>query len=96
MLIMNSILIIFIILLVLKRATSSILDWMNLGYVRAREKEVPASFRDFIDLPTYQKSVDYTCAKTCFGMISNLYDALLLALVLIFEQKKNDPFVDLN
>lgn len=83
MLIMNSIIIIFIILLVLKLATSSILDWMNLGYVRAREKEVPASFRDFIDLPTYQKSVDYTCAKTCFGMISNLYDAVLLALVLL-------------
>ena len=83
MLNMNSILIIFIILLLLKLVTGATLDWMNLRYARARTKEVPASFRDFIDLPTYQKSVDYTSAKTCFGLVSDFYDAALLALVLL-------------
>ncbi|MEC8332698.1 MAG: M48 family metallopeptidase [Verrucomicrobiota bacterium] len=80
---MNSILIIFIILLLLKLVTSATLDCMNLRYAQARMNEVPASFRDFIDLPTYQKSVDYTSAKTYFGLVSDLYDALLLALVLL-------------
>ena len=80
---MNSILIIFIILLLLKLVTSATLDCMNLRYAQARMNEVPASFRDFIDLPTYQKSVDYTSAKTHFGLISNLYDAAFLALVLL-------------
>ena len=80
---MNSILIIFIILLLLKLVTSATLDCMNLRYAQARMNEVPAGFRDFIDLPTYQKSVDYTSAKTYFGLVSDLYDALLLALVLL-------------
>ena len=80
---MNSILIIFIILLLLKLVISATLDWINLRYAQARMNEVPASFRDFIDLPTYQKSVDYTSAKTHFGLISNLYDAAFLALVLL-------------
>lgn len=80
---MNPILIIFIILLLLKLVTSATLDWINLRYAQARVNEVPASFRDFIDLPTYQKSVDYTSAKTYFGLVSDLYDALLLAIVLL-------------
>lgn len=80
---MNTVLVVFVFLLVLKLTASIALDWLNLRYVQARAGEVPASFRDFIDLPTYQKSADYTAAKTRFSMISDLYEAGVLALVLL-------------
>ena len=80
---MNTLLLVFILLLVLKLGTSIVLDLLNLRYAQARSSEVPDSFRDFIDLPTYQKSVDYTVAKTRFGIVSDLYDAGVLVLVLL-------------
>ena len=39
--------------------------------------------KSFIDLPTYQKSVEYTAAKTRFGIVTDLFDAVVLALVLL-------------
>ena len=80
---MNIVLVVFVLLLVLKLGTSIVLDLLNLRYAQARADEVPESFRDFIDLPTYQKSIDYTAAKTRFGIVSDLYDAGVLALVLL-------------
>jgi STE24 endopeptidase len=80
---MNTVLVVFVCLLVLKVGASIVLDWINLRYAQARMSAVPASFRDFIDLSTYQKSVDYTAAKTRFGIVSDLYDAAVLALVLL-------------
>lgn len=80
---MNTVLVVFVLLLVLKLATSIVLDLLNLRYARARSGEVPEGFRDFIDLPTYQKSIEYTSAKTRFGIVSDLYDAGVLALVLL-------------
>lgn len=80
---MNEILLVFVLLLILKLATSIGLDWMNLRYVQARQNAVPESFSDFIDLPTYQRSIEYTAAKTRFGIVSDLYEGLVLALVLL-------------
>jgi STE24 endopeptidase len=80
---MNTLLLVFILLLVLKLGTSIVLDLLNLRYAQARSSDVPDSFRDFIDLPTYQKSVDYTVAKTRFGIVSDLYNAGVLVLVLL-------------
>lgn len=80
---MNEVLIIFVVLLLLKVGVSLLLDWINLRHVQSQSSEVPKSFRDFIDLPTYQKSVEYTIAKTRFGMVSGVYDALILALVIL-------------
>ena len=80
---MNTILIAFVALLVLKYATSTILDVINLGYVKRQSAAVPESFRDFIDLPTYQKSIDYTVAKTRFGLVNDLYDTIILAVVVL-------------
>ena len=67
---MNNLLLVFILLLILKLSTSIVLDLLNLRYALFRANEVPESFRDFIDLPTYQKSVEYTVAKTRFGIVS--------------------------
>ena len=80
---MNTLLLVFILLLVLKFGTSIVLDLLNIRYAEARSSDVPDSFRDFIDLQTYQKSVDYTLAKTRFGIVSDLYDAGVLVLVLL-------------
>ncbi|WPJ96393.1 M48 family metallopeptidase [Coraliomargarita algicola] len=80
---MNTVLVVFVILLVLKLGTGIVLDLLNVRYAQARAGEVPESFRDFIDLPTYQKSIEYTAAKTRFGIVSDLYDAAVLALVLL-------------
>ncbi|MGJ8649996.1 MAG: M48 family metallopeptidase [Opitutaceae bacterium] len=80
---MNLILITFICLLVLKLVTGIVLDLINMRHARAASSEVPESFRDFIDLPTYQKSIEYTVAKTRFGIVNEVYDALILAVVLI-------------
>jgi len=80
---MNTILITFVCLLVLKLVTGIILDFMNMRHARAKSAEVPDAFKDFIDLPTYQKSIDYTVAKTRFGILSELYDSVILAIVLL-------------
>lgn len=80
---MNTVLLIFVVLLILKLGTSIVLDLMNVRYAQARASDVPESFRDFIDLPTYQKTIEYTVAKTRFGIVSDLYDAAILAAVLL-------------
>lgn len=80
---MNTILLVFVLLLVLKVGTSIVLDILNLNYAKARSGEVPESFQDFIDLPTYQKSIEYTAAKTRFGVVSDVYDAIILAAVIL-------------
>lgn len=80
---MNTILIAFIFLLILKLVTSTILDLINLSYVKRQSSAVPDSFRDFIDLPTYRKSIDYTVAKTRFGRINDVYDSAILAGVIL-------------
>lgn len=80
---MTDLLLVFVLLLILKLGTSIGLDWVNLRYVQARKDAVPEGFRDFIDLETYRKSIDYTAAKTRFGIVSDLYEGLILALVLI-------------
>ncbi|MGK0309900.1 MAG: STE24 endopeptidase [Lentimonas sp.] len=80
---MNEVLIIFVILLLLKSGTGVLLDLINLRYVKAHSTEVPEGFREFIDLPTYQKSVEYTMAKTRFGLVNEVYDTLILAAVIL-------------
>ncbi len=80
---MNTILIIFVGLLVLKLVTGIILDCMNMRHARDQSAEVPEAFKDFIDQPTYQKSIEYTLAKTRFGILNEVYDSLVLASVLL-------------
>jgi len=80
---MDTILVAFVLLLVLKLVGSIVLDWLNLRHVQAHADRVPEPFKDFIDLPEYQKSVEYTQAKTRFGIINDIYDAAILAVVLL-------------
>ena len=80
---MNPLTVAFVLLLVLKVIVSLLLDWLNLKYVRSCSGEVPESFRDFMDKHAYGKSVEYTVARTRFGMVNELYDAVILAVVLL-------------
>lgn len=80
---MNTILITFVCLLVLKLFTGIILDLINARHARSLDAEVPDSFKDFIDLPTYQKSIEYTEAKTRFGILNDIYDSSILTVVLL-------------
>ncbi|MEX0330334.1 MAG: M48 family metallopeptidase [Puniceicoccaceae bacterium] len=79
---MNSLLLLVAILLILKTGAEIWLDLLNRKRVLEEAGEVPEAYRDFIDEPTYDKSVAYTLAKNRLGVFETLYDALILAVVL--------------
>ncbi len=69
--------------LILARATTELwLSQLNQGYVRAHANEVPRPFHGIIDDATYRRSVDYTLAKSRFGDIAGVFDAVLLIALL--------------
>src|SRR5947199_9425914 len=58
------------------------LSRLNQGYVRARANDVTSAFRPMIDEATYRRSVDYTLAKSRFGDVASMFDAVVLIAVL--------------
>src|SRR5260370_36007846 len=69
--------------LILARATAELwLSRLNQLHVRAHADEVPPAFREMVDEPTYRRSVDYTLAKSRFGDVVTLFDAVLLISLL--------------
>jgi STE24 endopeptidase len=69
--------------LILARAITELwLSRLNQRHVRTHANEVPTAFHGIIDEATYRRSVDYTLAKSRFGDIANLFDAVLLIAVL--------------
>ena len=59
------------------------LDWINLRHVLGQRGRVPDAFGDFMDAESYQQSIDYTAAKTRFGLVNDLYEAAVLVAVLL-------------
>ena len=80
---MSTALIIFLLLLVMKTMASVILDTINSNYSKGHSGEVPESFKSFIDKGTFDRSIDYTVAKTRFGIINDLFDATILAVIIL-------------
>src|SRR5207248_11507208 len=69
--------------LILARAITEVwLSRLNQRHVHAHASEVPTAFQGIIDEATYRRSVDYSLAKSRFGDIANLFDAVLLIEVL--------------
>jgi STE24 endopeptidase len=69
--------------LILARATAELwLSRLNQRHVRAHAKEVPPALRGIIDDAIYRHSVDYTLARSRFGTIADLFDAVVLIVVL--------------
>src|SRR6266700_2163883 len=65
--------------LILARAIAELLlSRLNQRHVRAHADEVPHAFREMVDEPTYRRSVNYTLAKSRFGELVTLFDAVLL------------------
>ena len=69
-------------LVVARAATELWLSRLNQHHVRAYSNGVPTAFHGIIDEVTHRRSVDYTLAKSRFGDIANLFDAVLLIAVL--------------
>ena len=70
-------------ILILARATTELwLSRLNQRHVRAHANDVPPAFRGIINEATYCRSVDYTLAKSRFGDIVTLVDAVVLIAVL--------------
>src|SRR5581483_1382162 len=69
--------------LILARWTGQfILEWLNRRQVQAHASEIPAAFREMIDLPTYQKSVQYTLAKSAFHIFDLTWGMIVLLAAL--------------
>ncbi|MBI5890794.1 MAG: M48 family metallopeptidase [Nitrosomonadales bacterium] len=54
------------------------LAYRQIHHVAAHRAEVPAAFRDRIDLAAHRKAADYTRALVLFGTVSILFDTALL------------------
>lgn len=73
---------IVLVLILGKWLFESFLTALNLGEVRRHEKEIPEPLQDVMDEPTYRKSIDYTRAKSRFGLVHDSFGVLVLLLVL--------------
>jgi STE24 endopeptidase len=74
--------IIALVLILARVITELWLSRLNQRHVRAHANDVPAAFCGIIDEETYRRSVDYTLAKSRFGDIAGMFDAVLLIVVL--------------
>ncbi len=68
----------FISALILTTIAQMWLARRHLAHIQAHRAEVPADFREQIDLSAHQKAADYTSAKTRLMMLSAPFNALLL------------------
>lgn len=76
-------LIIVLILIGAKLIAELVLDWLNRGEVQRNAGQIPAAFEGVMDAETYRKSVSYTLTNNAFGMLHTVFDALVLAVVLV-------------
>lgn len=68
----------FLVALLLGTFTKLWLARRQLRHIRAHRDQVPAAFREKVDLASHQKAADYTCAKTRFSLLSVAFEAALL------------------
>lgn len=80
---MNTVLVIFVVLLVLRTAGQVVLELLNRQSVMRASGSVPEAFRGRIDAETYHKSTDYTLAKIRLSLVEIIFDALLLAVLIL-------------
>lgn len=68
-------------LMVLRLVAEEILSALNRAEVRRHAANPPPAAAAIMDRETYTKAVDYTLAKSHFGMITGIFDALILGVV---------------
>jgi len=69
-------------LMVLRLIADLVLSALNRAEVRRHADAPPAAVTAIMDGPTYSKAVAYTLEKSRFGMLTEIFDTLVLALVL--------------
>lgn len=80
---MNTIALIFVLLLLVRLGMQLMLDSLNLRSVNASAGTVPGPFVGRIDPDTYARSVDYTRARLKLSLTETVYDAAVLAFLLL-------------
>ncbi len=80
---MHWLLTVFIILLVLNSVKALVLDLLNAKNIRANKGSIPEAYRGVMDDETYNKSVDYSLEKSRFSIITSIYGAIVLAVVVL-------------
>ncbi len=70
-------------LLALRLAASLVLSALNRAEVRRNAVSAPPAVAATMDAATYRRAVDYTLARSRFGMLSEVFDTLVLALALL-------------
>src|SRR5947207_3448591 len=71
-----------LVLILTRTITELWLSRLNQRHVRAHANEVPRAFGGMVDEATYRRSVDYSLAKSRFGDIAGMFDAVVLIAVL--------------
>lgn len=69
-------------LIAARLAAQLVLAELNRREVSRHAAKPPAAVAAMVDAETYRRSVAYTLAKNRFGVVSLIFDALVLALVL--------------
>ena len=77
---MISVLLITAVLMVLRLAGELVLSALNRAEVRRHAAEPPPAVAAIMDTPTYIKSVNYTLERSWFGVVTGIFDTLVLAL----------------
>jgi STE24 endopeptidase len=67
--------------IVLRYGTQLVLALLNAGEVRRNRAQIPEVFRGMMDEEAYRKSVDYTLARSRFGIIDETWDTAILVAV---------------
>lgn len=69
------------VLMALRLVAEEILSALNRAEVRRHADNPPPAAAAIMDRETYAKAVSYTLAKSRFGMVTGIFDAVILALV---------------
>jgi STE24 endopeptidase len=78
----NQVTVLTIALLALKLLAERFLNFINIHHTLLRRNAIPDGFETFIDLQTYQKSIDYTLAKTNFSSLCAAWSLIFDAFVI--------------
>lgn len=73
----------YLIFFILEFAWETLLDVLNIRYVRANADAPPDAFKAVVDSETYKKSVDYTITKARFGLISSAFSSGFLLFIIL-------------
>lgn len=79
-----NIIVVLLILISLKLFVFLYLEWINFKYLKDHSEDLPAPVEGIMDASTFEKSVDYTKAKSKFSVLSSIYDGILLLLILTY------------